>query len=207
TAECALARGDAQRADSFAGTVTESRDHARASHAHYLMGRAAEARGDWVSAAAEYAAAANPVASIARARALLAAGNTGAARALIDSLRRKPLSEEAWANVLEDLSGAAGAESASATLDAILSQASLTAGARARLLMADGDRLFQHARLLDRAAARYQAASALVPDSVPGHAARIRLLRVHAAQCSELAQLRLVRDELAAATTAGLDAA
>src|SRR5438445_10919325 len=69
------------------------------------------------------------------------------------------------------------------------------AGARARLLLADGDRLFAAGRA-PAAAARYARIVDLVPDSLEAQLARVRELRVRAAQADSMGDLAAVRARL-----------
>src|SRR5438034_6415002 len=83
--------------------------------------------------------------------------------------------------MLDDVRRAAGADTASATLDRMLARRNPPRGGRARLLLADGDALLAAGRTAD-AAARYAQVAALVPDSSEGQLARVRAIRVRAVQ-------------------------
>jgi len=131
----------------------------------------------------------------ARIRALLAAGQTEAATALVDSVARRNGDEAGWLEVMEDLGRTAGATVAADALDRLLARGRLPAGAQARLLLADGDRL-QTERLADRAAARYDAVAALVPDSVESGQARIRGVLLQISLLREPADLDSVAGRL-----------
>ena len=80
-------------------------------------------------------------------------------------------------------------------LDRLLARSRLPAGARARLLLADGDRLFAAGRA-PAAAARYARIVDLVPDSLEAQLARVRELRVRAAQADSMGDLAAVRARL-----------
>src|SRR5437899_2976287 len=68
-------------------------------------------------------------------------------------------------------------------------------GARARLLVADGDALLAAGRT-SAAAARYAQVAALVPDSSAGQLARVRAIRVLAVEAESVADLVAVGDRL-----------
>jgi hypothetical protein len=68
-------------------------------------------------------------------------------------------------------------------------------GARARLLLADGNRLLS-AGALEPADARYQQVAAMVPDSLEGQLGRVRHLRVSAARAQSLDDLREVQRQV-----------
>jgi len=204
-AECSLAARNPSAAEALLQPVRASPRRARASRAAYLSGGVAEQRGDLVAAASAYAASSDAQAGPARARVLLAGGQTAAAMAFLDTLARGRFGEEVWPPLLAAVSDGAGATEASRTLDHVLATGRVLTGARARLLLADGNRLFA-AGDLAAADARYQQVAAMVPDSLEGQAARVRHLRVAAAQTGTLDELRTVQtqvDRLVQAGTTG----
>lgn len=172
-AECMLVLGKPREAGRLLVPVLGSQDDSRRSRAAYLAGRAAFASGDPGSAGELFARSQMSAAGPARIRALLAAGQTEAATALVDSVARRNGDEAGWLEVMDELGRTVGAPATADALDRLLARGRLPAGARARLLLADGERL-QAERLVDRAAARYEAVAALVPDSVESGQARIR---------------------------------
>lgn len=184
-AECLLAHDGAGEVDGLLAPVLASRDRHRRSRAAYLAGEAALARGNGLLAARRFAESAEPAARPGRLRALIQAGRPWEAVALIDSVARHTRDEGEWSRVLEELGRRDGPKAAAAALDSLLRYGRLSMGARARLLVADGDRL-RAARLLDRAADRYRAAAALVPDSTEGGQARLRLELVRAAHVADV---------------------
>jgi len=200
-AECDLAGRDLAAAERLLGPVTRSADGRRAAHAWYLSGRLAELRGDRDAAAERYGRSAERAAHPARAQVLLAAGHTEAGVALLDTVAHGDFKEEEWAGLLADVSRAASAEIARRTLDRLLARRHVPAGSRARLLLADADRLFAVGALA-AAAARYGQAAAAAPDSTDGQRGRVGELRVLAAQAESLAQLRAVGERLGALQTA-----
>jgi hypothetical protein len=194
-AECALAVPDLKSATRLLAPVTESRDAARAARARLLSGRAAELNGDLEAAAQWYARSSERGAVAARARVELAAGQQDAAVALLDTISRGRFEEAEWTALLGDLGGAASADVVSAALDRLLVRRRVPAGARARLLLADGDRLFAAASL-PAAAKRYAQAAAIAPDSTAGQRGRVAELRVVTARAESLADLRAVDHRL-----------
>ena len=201
-AMCALARGDPAGATRDATPVLSSRDAGRRSRAAELAGRAALVRGDRVAAIDLLGRSRVPSAAPMRVRALIAAGRTAEAEAALAAL--PPLRSSAarfleadWAAVFDDLAAAAGPGVASQALARFVDRR-LPSGARARLLLADGDRL-QAAGALDSAAARYAAVAALVPDSAEGGRAHVRALQLQAmaaAGAEDLAQPRAALERL-----------
>lgn len=204
-AECSLAARNAVAAERVLGPVATSPRRARASRAAYLLGRVAEQRGDFAGAARAYARSSDREAGPARARVLLAAGRTQAALACIDTLagREGEFGEEVWAPLLAAVGDGAGVAEASRALDRVLAAGRLRTGARARLLLGDADRLFA-AESLAAADGRYEQVTALVPDSSQAQVARVRRLRVAAAQTATLGELRSVTGQLDAWTRDGL---
>ncbi|MGH7538363.1 MAG: hypothetical protein ACREMF_06995, partial [Gemmatimonadales bacterium] len=187
-AECLLRRGEAGQAESLLAPVLGSSDGRRRSLAAYVAGRAAFQRGDHAAAADLFARSETPEAGPAHMRALVAAGRSEQAAALMDNVRRRSRDEATWLEVLEDLGRAAGAPAAADALDRLLARGRMAPGTRARLLLGDGDRL-RTARLFERASTRYVTVVALVPDSVEAGRARVRSVLVQAAEAREPADL------------------
>lgn len=179
-AECALEQDRPASVARLLTPVLQSHDGQRRSDAAYLMGRAAAEHLDPAAAAALFAQSTVPAAGPARIRSLAAAGELDRAVALVDTVAQRVRDEADWSLTLAALGTTAGAGTAGDALDRLLARGRLRPGARARLLIADGDRL-RAARLLDRAAARYAAAVKLVPDSTEAGSARVRALLVRAA--------------------------
>lgn len=204
SAECALAAGDPGTADRVLAPALESADRARRSRADYLAGRAAAARGDLVGAAEHYGRSTEPGALAARLRTLLALDRSAEVVAGLDALAAERFVERDWASVLDALARAAGPEAASRALDRMLAHRRVPRGARARLLVADGDRLLAGGAV-EPAAARYAAAIRLVPDSVEATRARLRHSLALATRAERPEDLAPTRDALArlAQTAAG----
>ncbi|HUL50657.1 MAG TPA: hypothetical protein VLT79_11635 [Gemmatimonadales bacterium] len=192
-AQCSLERGDLVGADSLAGIVVGSSDQARASRAYFLAGRVAELRGDLRVAEHAYAGSTDPEARMSRAHVLLALGAPW--DGVLDTLLSSHPSETEWANLLDHVSRTTSAESASAVLNRVLTRTRLGTGSRARLLVADGNRLFA-IMAWESAGSRYKTAAGLVPDSVIGHEAVVRGMWVRAVTSRNLTELRAVRSDL-----------
>jgi hypothetical protein len=210
-AACALARGDPAGTGRGATPVLESGDAHRRSRAAELAGRAALARGDLATAVAVLARSREPGTAPARIRALIAAGRLDEAEAALQApppgSGRFP--EADWTPVFGELAAAAGPAAASRAVARLVLERRIPSGARARLLLADGDRL-QAVGVVDSAAARYAAAAALVPDSAEGGRARVRTLQLQAiavARVEDLAGPRAALEQLQQGGGAGaLDA-
>jgi hypothetical protein len=201
-AECDLDARKVGAAERLLEPLRASPRRARASLAAYLSGRAAEQRGDLVAAAGSYGRSSESQAGPARARVLLAAGETAAALALIDTLARARYGEAVWAPLLAAVGEGVGAMEASRALERLLATGHLLTGSRARLLLADGNRLFAIDSLA-AADARYQQVAGMVPDSAEGQVAIVRRLRVSAAQVETLDDLHAVKTRVDRAAQAG----
>lgn len=196
-ARCALERGArADLAERLLEPVLSSRDARRRSQAAYLAGQVALLREDPATAAERFSRSDLPAAAPARVGALAAAGRGAAALSVMDSVARRDVDETRWTDALAEVSATAGVETASDALERLLTRGRLGAGVRARLLIADGDRL-RRARHFDRAAARYAAVLKLTPDSVEAGVARVHALQGELAQARELADLDSVTARLA----------
>ncbi len=194
-AECAIRLGEVAAAERILARVLGSADARRRSRAAYLAGRAAFDRGDAATAAERFARSDLDAAAPAQVRAVVAAGRTGQATALIERVAGRDRDEARWAEVLTDLAQRAGAATAADALDRLLARGRLTAGSRARLLIADGDRL-REAHLVKEAATRYAQVAALVPDSAEGGRARVRLVAVQVSRARTIAELDSVSRQL-----------
>ncbi len=186
--ECALEAGELRRAAGLAAEVTGADDARRRARAAYLPGRTAEAQGDRPGAVEWFERSALVPAAAARLRLLVSLGRTDQALAGIAPLARRMSAEDEWTKLVAAVAEAEGVDAASTAAEEVLRQARLPTGQRARMLVADGDRLFAAGRI-DRALARYRAAAGEAPDSADGGVARARLVRIHAAAASDLTQL------------------
>ena len=199
---CALKQGSVTTAERLLAPVLESTDAARRSNASYIAGLAAQQSGDQALAERRFAASTRPEAASARVVALAAAGRATAAVTLVDSVARRDDDETRWTDALDAVALSAGPVTAADALDRLLARGKLRSGPRARLLIADGDRL-RLARVLDRALARYGAAAALVPDSSEAARARLHAELVHLAQARTAADLDSVSARLAELAVGG----
>src|SRR2546427_5088295 len=99
--------------------------------------------------------------------------------------------EGEWATLLDEVARAIGPDVAAKTLDRLLTRQRAPDGARARLLLADGNRRLAGGEL-DAAQRRYAEVERLAPDSVEGQEARLLLVRVAASRAASLDELRVV---------------
>ncbi|HEV8266110.1 MAG TPA: hypothetical protein VGQ06_14270 [Gemmatimonadales bacterium] len=195
-AQCALAAGKPVEAEQALGPALASRESAHRSRAEYLAGRAAADRRDYDGAVAHYRRSTETAARPARVRALLAAGRSGDAAAVLDTLAREQrFDETAWSALLDELAAVAGPAAATVTLDRMIAHARVPFAARARLLIADGDRLLARGEH-DQAAARYRQAVAAAPAAGEAGVARVREQRAVAARAAAPADLAPVVAEL-----------
>ena len=221
-AHCALTTGTSSAAAERAlAEPLVSTDARRRSRAEYLAGENDARRGAYDSAAAHLRRSQEPEALPARARVLLAAGRPADAAALLDTVAAVRFREAEWIELLDGLAVAGAADAASKSLDRMLARARVPSGARARLLIADGDRRFAEADL-DDAAARYRQAAVAVTagggggggggGAVPGaigetgdegSIARVREQRVLAARAAAPGDLSPVVTELTRIAGAG----
>ena len=194
-AQCALDAGDPAAAERALVVPLESRDRGRRSRAAYLAGRAAVVRGDVPAALERLAGSEDAAAGFTRARLLAAAGRTGEVAALLDTLTRRRFVEAEWAAALDDVARASGPDVAAHTLDRLLARQRVRDGARARLLLADGNRRLAGGEL-DAAQRRYAQAERAAPDSVEGQRARLLLVRVTASRAERPDELAAVARRL-----------
>lgn len=203
-AECALAEHDPGKAQRLVEPLA-SKPGREFSRATYLMGLAAEQRGAFVTAAEWYEKSKEKDAGPARARALLYAGSTESALALVDTLTGRGFGEAVWDSLLADITHTTGADIASSTLDAVFAHNKWHNGPRARLLLADGDRLFA-AGSLDAADGRYAQVVAVVPDSTEGQQALVRQVHVDVARAATISDIATLQARLSNLQHAGLGA-
>ncbi|HEV8303877.1 MAG TPA: hypothetical protein VGQ25_02855 [Gemmatimonadales bacterium] len=195
-AQCALAANQPVEAERALAEALASDDAQRRSRAHYLAGRAAAARLDYDGAVTLFGRSRESAALPARVRALLAAGRTAAAAATLDTVAAtRRFSEAEWAGLLQALAAIAPAPAASQALDRMLAQGRVPEPARARLLIADGDRLLAGGEP-DGAVARYRQAEAVAAAAGEAGLARVRRQRALVARAAAPAELAPVIAEL-----------
>jgi len=148
------------------------------SEALLYRGRVLLAMG-WPAAALEdFLASAEPAARFERARAALAGGQPDLAAQYLDGVALvAPVQDDAWLPLLESLARAGLAQRSSDLVAVVAARADAPRGPRARLLLADGDRL--HAAHRDSAASvRWQEVVRSVPDSAEARSASVRLAQL-----------------------------
>jgi len=164
------------------------------------MGRPAEAQRDFDAVSTD-------AARFDRAVASLTLGESARAAAQADSaVGAREVSAERWQVFLDSLGRRAGSAEASRLVDHLVASGRMSTGWKARLLLADGDRLA--AAGLDSAAmASWSRTQHLAPDSVAGAIATVRGLRLTLRAPDASSFVGPVRDRLAAiAASAGGEA-
>jgi tetratricopeptide (TPR) repeat protein len=161
-----------------------------------LRGRALAGLGLSDAAIADFRASSDPHAAADLAAAEVAAGDTGAAGALYDSLsEREPYVEADWRSALGRLAAAGAEAHAAALVDALAARRDLTPGERSRLLLDDAARRLAAG---DTAGAsdRLGAVAVVAPDSVEAGAAGVGLARIAIAAARADSDLDAPRDRL-----------
>ena len=153
--------------------VTAQDEAALAARGHLLRGRAEIGRGRFEAAASDLEQADPDSAAFDLAEAYVALGRADDAERVLDARVPGPFDEQLWHDAL-DVLGGASQPSASRVVDRLITLGDLTAGERARFLLADGARW---AALGEpgRASERYALAQSAAPDSVESAAARVEL--------------------------------
>ena len=190
-AECALAAADPVTAARVLEPVVISSDGSRAARARYLAGRAAVQRGDLGAALDWYRRSELPAARLAQARVLVELGRAAEALKMLAGMDTRALSAGDIQELVGEVARTAGQDTASLALDLVLRGGNLPSNERARLLLADGERLRTAGRV-DRAQQRYRMVLELAPDSPEGAAARGGRLRLRAAAARDTAELRAI---------------
>jgi len=194
-AECAVAAAHPLEADRALALPLQSRDAGRRSRAEYLAGTSAALQLDYAAAAIHFARSHDPVAIAAHARALLDAGQSQEAAAVIDVLPPTAAFEVERADLLAQLASVGGPETASRALDRALARGRLSATEQARLLVADANRLLAHGAY-DLAASRFRQAVLAAPvGTLEAGVAQVGLEQVRVSRAA-------TRDELAPVVTA-----
>lgn len=151
----------------------------------------------------DFTASAEPEARFERARAALAGGAAATAADYLDQVAdAKPFRENLWLPALDSLALAGMPERSSALVTRVSARSDVTSGGRARLLLADGDRL--HARGDDSAAAgRWRDVERIVPDSAEARGAELRMARLSLAAATNPEGLLPLEQQLATIVAAG----
>lgn len=190
--------------DSARGAVTpvvEGGGPSDRAQALLLRGEAHLRLGADEAALADLTASGLPDAAFPRAVALARLGRADAAVALLEDAVARPYVESGWLEALDSL-GARAPHRASGLVDRLIAAQRLGPGQRARLLLADAERL-RTAGDTARAAPRFAAVADAVPDSAEGQVARVyrTIEATLAAQTVEAVDTLL--DSLQAATGSG----
>lgn len=136
-----------------------------------------------------------------RAMALITLERNDDAMALLAVVVDSPYVEAGWLAVLDSLGRRAPA-SASELVDRLADPERMGPGARARLLLADGER-WQRAGLLERAVPRFAAVAAGVPDSSEGRVARVYLTARATRTADRIDAIAVLLDSLRVSTRTG----
>ena len=195
-AECAIAAGHPMQAEAAVALPLTSTNAARRSRAEYLAGEAAELRLDHAAAVEHFARSQERAALPAQARALLLAGRSREAAAVLDRLGSGPLYETERAELLAQVATAGDPADASLALDRMLDRGRLPVVDQARLLLADADRRLARGDY-DVAAARYQRAALTAPDlTTEAGTALVGLQRVQIGRATGRSELAPIAAEL-----------
>lgn len=178
-AGCYATLGDvASAANTYRALLTAS-DTAVRRQAYYAVGLGALAAGDPATALEDLSRSGDPKAAPPRVVALARLGRAAEAATLADSLLAARDSAVHWDSLL-DAVGAADPAAASALVDRRVADTTLAADARARLIVADGLRLFRVDTA--RALRRLIQGAALAPASDAGRQAAVAIAGVHTAR-------------------------
>ena len=199
---CALRAEDYEAAEAYAEPVLNSRDRERREEAALFAGRGARGAGRLDTAVVLFGRSRRRDAGVEEFLTLVAAGRTGRADTLCDSLvARQPL-ETDWDSMFVALARAAGSAAASAVVGRVVPRARLTAGARARIYLDDGYRLLA-SEDVPSADARFVQAGDVASDSAEADVARVARLQARAARAESLDSLAAVSTDLAPLTQHG----
>ncbi len=185
--------------------LLDGADSALAGEAALWHGRAELQRGAYGAAVRDLQLAAPDSAAFDLARAYGAMDSVSAARRVLHAQLAAPYHEDDWRLALESL-GAHDAAAAGDLAEALAARTDLTAGERARLLLADGAR-WEEAGEVDRAALRFAAAAEAAPDSLEGGVARARLVLLDLRRAADLAAVPELLERAREAGRAGREAA
>jgi len=175
--EANLAIGRLPEALEALDTAVIARDKKIRDEAYLYRGRTWMALRRPGRALADFLASESIPARFERVRAALALDDGDLAAAFADSLTVVRYREAEWTPLLDSLTRAGLSGRVSGLVDALLRRGDVPRGARARMLLADGDRALVGGN--DSAAAgRFHAVVRLVPDSVEGRGAAVRLARL-----------------------------
>jgi hypothetical protein len=202
---CRVVTGRLDAAVRLLAPLLEAGDSASAAEAALWKGRAELQRGAYGTAARDLLRAHPDSAAFDLALAYGAMDKVAAARRALEVPLSAPYEEQHWLAALDSLGARAAAAAADLT-DSLAARSDLTAGERARLLLADGARWEAHGAL-DRAARRYAAAQQAAPDSLEEGVAGARLVLVDLRRATDPAVLPELLERLREAEEVGGEAA
>jgi hypothetical protein len=202
---CRVVIGEPNAAVRVLAPLLDAGDPAVATGAALWKGRAELARGAYGTATHDLLRALPDSAAFDLAQAYGAADSVGAARGVLQAQLAAPYDEDRWLPALDSL-GARDGEAAAGLTDALTERSDVTAGERARLLLADGER-WEAIGQLERAGGRSAAAAHTAPDSLEEGVAAARLALVDLKRAEDPAELPELLRRVHDARQAGGEAA
>jgi tetratricopeptide (TPR) repeat protein len=202
---CRVVIGEPDAAAIVLAPLLEAGDSAIAAGAALWKGRAELARGASGAAIQDLLRAPPDSAAFDLARAYGAADSVSVARAVLQAQLAAPYEEDRWILTLDFL-GARDLQAATDLTDDLVARSDLTAGERARLLLADGER-WDAIGEWDHAAGRYTEAVRAAPDSLEGGVAGARLVLVDVKRAADPADLPELLERSRAVAERGGEAA
>lgn len=200
-ARCRLTMFEPDSARLTLDPLVAEADSADRREALLLRGQASLALGDDSAARRDLEESAHPLAVFPLAVVLVRQHEPDRAADVLATATAWPYDEDRWLVTLDTL-GLERVERASQLVSSLLERPELGPGARARLLVGDGER-WQSAGKPGRASGRFRAAVELVPDSVEGRLARAHLMVAAIRRSPDLDHLPGLLDTLRAATERG----
>ncbi len=191
--QCYLTLGDPSQAAELYASLTSSTDPVRRNLALFEHGRALSAQGDFSAALVELSRSTHPAARGERAAALAGLGRTEELGPVVDSLLVARDSLAPWSDIVALLAVREPAASAALT-DRLAEAEQLSPSLRARVLIADGQRL--SASDTGRAEARFAAAERLARGTPAIQEARFARSRSHVLNSESAAVLSAELDPL-----------
>jgi predicted negative regulator of RcsB-dependent stress response len=200
---CWVALDRADAAIAALDLVVNGPDERAAEEARRWRGEAHLRAGRYAAAEADLAGASGSPFALVLAR--IALGNLDAPGLLLENQAGTPYDEAAWAHLLDAL-GAMDPAGATDLASRLASKRELSAGERARVLLADGDRWLARG-VTPRALDRYTAAADAAPDSLVGRLAAARGATVEARLTADLASVPRLLGRLRWAQAGGVASA
>jgi hypothetical protein len=197
-ADCRLTLRQPGQAIAAVEPLLSGADSADVYPALRLRGRAHLAADDYERAVDDLRRVPIEVGGLDLARAYTALGELDEAQRVLGLAAVGEYSENEWTSVLAEL-GERGPDQAAGVVDRLAARDDLTAGQRARLYLADGERWWRRGDL-GRSLARYEGVDSVAADSTEGAQARAYLAVAAVRSLEDLQQLPDVQDRLRAAT-------